>query len=179
MFIFISFNYPHKIYFNQHHLFSYSTGIMGENLWQDKPWSRTGRNNNPNNLPAYKTLYRLVLSSQEESCEQVATGCMFGTKTREDVKAKRTEAMVNSREGNLSKHSSTFRAHHVCRVNHFHQISFYLCINDCMFIGSRLLICFGFAVYLLRFASCESQLERKNRKENMPLSWQWSWLSVS
>lgn len=35
---------------------------------------------------------------------------MIGTKTREDGIVKRIEAMVNSREGNLSKHSSKFSA---------------------------------------------------------------------
>lgn len=81
-----------------------------------------------NNIPAYKMLYRLVLSSQEGGCEERAAHYSFGTKTGEDERVKRTEAMVSPREGNLSKHNSEFSAHYICRMYPFEQISFYLCI---------------------------------------------------
>lgn len=53
---------------------------------------------------------------------------MFGTTTREDVRVKRTEAMVNSREDNLSKHSSKFSTLYICRMYQFDSMSFDLCI---------------------------------------------------
>lgn len=58
----------------------------------------------------------------------MAAGCTFGTKTREDERVKRPEAMVNSREGNLSKHSSKLSTHYICRMYYFDQMSFYICI---------------------------------------------------
>lgn len=49
----------------------------------------------------------------------MAVGNTFGTKTLADETVKRTEAMANSREGNLSKHSSKLITQYICRVDQF------------------------------------------------------------
>lgn len=66
------------------------------------------------NIPAYNTLYALVVSSQEGSCAQAVVGCKFGSYPLADETVKKTEAMVNSREGNLSKHR--FKAQHTFQL---------------------------------------------------------------
>lgn len=87
-----------------------------------------GRSYSQNNLPAHKTLDRLLLWSEEGSWKQTAACCTFGTKTGEDVRGGATEATVNSTEGSLSKHSSKFSTHDNCRMYHFDQMSVDLCL---------------------------------------------------